>query len=117
MGPDIHEGLNGVVDAEKLVVFSHQLKEAAMRLLVEGKVLDQIQHLAGSHAPRMKVSREMMPSSPSLVIFFQSLKWSQLAVMLPTLLRLPLDRMINALYQKIWGIVSCSRQITSKGHL
>ena len=60
----------------------------------------------GSHVPRRTVSREITPSSPSLLIFFQSLKWPQSEVMLPTLASLPLDRMMKALNQKSCGMVS-----------
>jgi hypothetical protein len=56
--------------------------------------------------PRNAVSSEMSPSSPSLLIFFQSLKCSHSLVMLPTFVALPLDSRITALSQKIWGMVS-----------
>ena len=58
-----------------------------------------------SHVPRIRVSREMTPFSPSLLIRFQSEKCSQPAVMLPILAWLPLDRMMTALYQNSCGIV------------
>lgn len=50
------------------------------------------------------VSREMMPCSPWLLIFFQSEKYSQVAVRLPILLMLPLERITMLLYQNNWGI-------------
>ena len=42
----------------------------------------------------------------TMAMRFQSLKCSRGAVMLPILLKEPLERMIKALYQKIWGMVS-----------
>ena len=52
---------------------------------------------AGSQVPRSMVSSETTPCSPSLLIFFQSLKCSHREERVPILLALPLERMMNAL--------------------
>ena len=57
-----------------------------------------------SQVPRIIVSRLIVPSSPSLLIFFHSAKCSHSAVRLPMRLWLPLERMMKALYQKSWGM-------------
>jgi hypothetical protein len=53
--------------------------------------------LVFSQVPITAVSRDTLPSSPSEEIFFHSLKCSHEAVMLPTLVSSPFERMIRAL--------------------
>ena len=58
------------------------------------------------HIPRMTVSIETRPSSPSELIFFHSRKNSQAEVMVPTFVSAPLERTMNPFGTKIWGMVS-----------
>jgi hypothetical protein len=57
----------------------------------------------GSQVPRIRVSRETAPCSPSLLIRFHSAKCSQAAVRLPMRLWLPLDSRMRALCQNRCG--------------
>ena len=56
--------------------------------------------------PRMTVSSETDPSSPSELIFFHSEKNSQPEVMVPTLVSAPLERTMNPLAMNRCGMVS-----------
>ena len=81
------------------------LTKPALGVIEDGEVLDQIEEAGLLAGPRIRVSREMTPFSPSLLIRFQSEKCSQPAVTLPILAWLPFDRMMMALYQNSCGMV------------
>jgi hypothetical protein len=58
------------------------------------------------HIPRITVSSETVPSSPSESIFFHSEKNSQLDVIVPTLVAAPFERTRKPLGMKRCGIAS-----------
>ena len=58
------------------------------------------------HIPRMTVSIETRPSSPSELIFFHSRKCSQGEVIVPTFVSAPFERTMKPFGTKMSGIVS-----------
>ena len=89
------------------MVLGDALDQPALALLEEREVLDEVEQARGSQVPRMHRLQRDDAFLALVVDLLPLAKCSQPAVMLPTCgSRLPLERMMNALYQKSCGMVS-----------